>query len=70
MINLRRLQYRKRTEDYDGTSKPVGLCFAAIDAVDFQLCEKIETGRSDREYNRYVTGSRALNLARKYMEEK
>ena len=54
----------------DGTSKPVGLCFAALDAEGVQICEKIETGRSDREYNRYVTGSRALNLARKYMEEK
>ena len=54
----------------DGTSKPVGRCFAALDAEGVQICEKIETGRSDREYNRYVTGSRALNLARKYMEEK
>lgn len=54
----------------DGTSKPVGLSFVALDAEGVQVCEKIETGRSDREYNRYVTGSRALNLARKYMEEK
>ena len=54
----------------DGTSKPVGLSYVALDAEGFQICEKIETGRNDREYNRYVTGSRALNLARKYMEEK
>ncbi len=53
----------------DGTDKPVGLCFVALDAEGVQICEKIETGRNDREYNRYVTGSRALNLARKYMEE-
>lgn len=53
----------------DGSGKPVGLSFAALDAEGVQMCEKIETGRSDREYNRYVTGSRALNLARKYMEE-
>lgn len=54
----------------DGTSKPVGLSYVALDADDIQVCEKVETGRNDREYNRYVTGSRALNLARKYLEDK
>ena len=54
----------------DGTNKPVGLCFIALDAADLQVCEKIETGKNDREYNRWVTASRALNLARKYIEEK
>lgn len=54
----------------DGTNKPVGLCFIALDAADVQVCEKIETGKNDREYNRWVTASRALNLARKYIEEK
>lgn len=54
----------------DGTNKPVGLCFIALDAGDKQICEKIETGKNDREYNRYVTASRALNLARIYIEEK
>lgn len=54
----------------DGTDKPVGLCFIALDAEDRQICEKIETGRNDREYNRYVNGSRALNLARIYMEDR
>ncbi len=54
----------------DGTNKPVGLCFIALDAEDVQVCEKIETGKNDREYNRWVTASRALNLARKYIEEK
>lgn len=53
----------------DGTNKPVGLSYVALDAEGVQICEKIETGRNDREYNRYVTGSRALNLARKYMED-
>ncbi|MBQ2903524.1 MAG: competence/damage-inducible protein A [Clostridia bacterium] len=55
--------------DGDG-EKPAGLCFVALDAKDRQICEKIETGKSDREYNRYVTASRALNLARVYTEEK
>ena len=54
----------------DGTSKPVGLCYIAINAEDYQACEKIETGKNNREYNRYVTASRALNLARLYIERK
>lgn len=54
----------------DGTSKPVGLCYIALDASDEQICEKIETGRNDREYNRYVNASRALNLVRRYIERK
>ena len=54
----------------DGTDKPVGLCFIALDAEDKKMCEKIETGKNDREYNRYVNASRALNLARIYIEEK
>lgn len=54
----------------DGTNKPVGLCFIALNASDAQICEKIETGRNDREYNRYVTASRALNLVRRYLEKK
>ena len=54
----------------DGTDKPVGLCFIALDAEDMKICEKIETGKNDREYNRYVNASRALNLARIYIERK
>lgn len=54
----------------DGTDKPVGLCFIAINAEGYQKCEKIETGKNDREYNRYVTASRALNLVRVCIENK
>ena len=54
----------------DGTNKPVGLCYIALDAEDMQACEKVETGKNDREYNRYVNASRALNLARVYIERK
>ena len=54
----------------DGTNKPVGLCYIAIDTEDYKSVEKIETGKNDREYNRYVTASRALNLARLYMEKR
>lgn len=54
----------------DGTDKPVGLCFIAINAEGYEKCEKIETGKNDREYNRYVTASRALNLVRVCIENK
>ncbi len=54
----------------DGTDKPVGLCYIALDAEDMQTCEKVETGKNDREYNRYVNASRALNLARVYIDRK
>lgn len=54
----------------DGTDKPVGLCYIALDAEDMQICEKVETGKNDREYNRYVNASRALNLARIYIDRK
>ena len=54
----------------DGTNKPVGLCYIAINAEGYEKCEKIETGKNDREYNRYVTASRALNLVRVYIENK
>ncbi|MBQ8015902.1 MAG: nicotinamide-nucleotide amidohydrolase family protein, partial [Clostridia bacterium] len=54
----------------DGTEKPVGLCYIAINAEGYEKSEKIETGKNDREYNRYVTASRALNLVRVYTENK
>ncbi len=54
----------------DGTNKPVGLCYVALDTADEQICEKIETGKNNREYNRYVNSSRALNLVRRYIEKK
>lgn len=54
----------------DGTSKPVGLCYIAINAEGYEKFEKIETGKKDREYNRYVTASRALNLVRICIEHK
>lgn len=56
--------------DSDGTNKPAGLCYIAIDTADMQKCEKIETGKANREYNRHVNASRALNLVRLYIEER
>lgn len=54
--------------DADEEGKAPGLIYIALDAEDSKLCEKIETGKNDREYNRYVAASRALNLIRIYME--
>lgn len=51
--------------------KPAGLSFVAVASGDCVFVEKIETGhKNDREYNRYVTASRALNLARLMLEGK
>lgn len=56
--------------DSDNSGKPAGLIYVAIDADGYSQCEKVETGRNDREYNRYVSASRALNLVRIYIENK
>ncbi len=56
--------------DSDESGKPAGLVYIAIDADGYSQCEKVETGRNDREYNRYVSASRALNLVRIYIENK
>lgn len=55
--------------DADEEGKQPGLIFVALDAADSQICEKIETGRNDREYNRFVSASRAMNLVRIYLKE-
>lgn len=58
--------------DSDGTDKPVGLSFIAVAAKDFVKVQKIVTGKAGpgcRDYNRYVTASNALNLARLYIND-
>ncbi len=54
--------------DADEEGKAPGLIYTALDAEDCRICHKIETGRNDREYNRYVAASRAINLIRIYLE--
>ena len=50
---------------------PGGLSFAAVTDGERTVVEKIVTSHeNDREYNRYVTASRTLNLARLMLEEK
>ncbi len=43
-------------------NKPVGLVFIGIADRDGVRAVRFETGRRDREFNRYVTASRALHL--------
>jgi nicotinamide-nucleotide amidase len=51
----------------DESGKPAGLSFIALTDANNVSVEKLETGRTnDREYNRYVTASRALNMIRLY----
>ena len=56
--------------DSDEEGKAPGLIYTALDAPGVTLCEKIETGRNDRDYNRFVAASRALNLLRRYLTSK
>ncbi len=49
----------------DSTNKPVGLSFVAVSDKNGTECIKIMTSRQDRDYNRYVNGSRAFDLVRR-----
>lgn len=49
----------------DATEKPVGLSFVAVSDEFSTECIKIMTGRKDRDYNRYVNGSRAFDAVRR-----
>ncbi|HZK38762.1 MAG TPA: competence/damage-inducible protein A [Clostridia bacterium] len=51
----------------DGSKTPAGLSFIALADKDSVRVEKIQTGKPfEREYNRYYTASRALNMIRLY----
>lgn len=53
----------------DSSNKPAGLIYIALADKDKTFVDKLITGRSfDREYNRYVASSYALNMARLYLE--
>lgn len=49
----------------DGTNKPVGLSYVAVSDKNGTECIEIMTARHDRDYNRYVNGSRAFDLVRR-----
>ncbi len=49
----------------DSTNKPVGLSFIAVSDKNGTECIRVMTSRHDRDYNRYVNGSRAFDLVRR-----
>lgn len=53
----------------DGSGQPVGLSYIGLAAKDGTWVIKYLTGKrkNSREYNRYVSGSNAINLAIKYL---
>lgn len=51
----------------DGTDKPVGLSYIGLATKDGVQVKKLMTGRNDRDYNRYVNASNALNMVRMYL---
>lgn len=54
----------------DGTDKPVGLVYLALTDGKDTWVEKLMTGRTDRDYNRFVSASNALNMIRKYIRQR
>ena len=53
--------------DADEEGKAPGLIYVALDSENAQICEKIETGKNDRSFNRTVAASRAMMIAIKYL---
>lgn len=53
----------------DSTDKPVGLSFIALADKDNVWVQKLNTNRKDRDYNRYVNASNALNMVRLYLNK-
>lgn len=54
----------------DGTNKPVGLSYIALADKDNVWVKELNTGRKDRDYNRYVNASNALNMVRVYLNKR
>ena len=48
--------------DSDEPGKAPGLMYVALDCDKCSLCEKLETGKADRNFNRTFAASRALHL--------
>lgn len=53
----------------DGTSKPVGLSYIALADKENVWVKELNTSRKDREYNRFVNSSNALNMVRMYINK-
>ncbi len=54
----------------DGTDKPVGLSYIALADKDNVWVKELMTSRSDRDYNRFVNASNALNMVRVYLNKR
>lgn len=54
----------------DGTGKPVGLIYIGLADKNNAWVKELKTGHNDRDYNRYVSASNALNMIRLYIENK
>lgn len=53
----------------DGTSKPVGLSYIALADKNNVWVKELNTGHTNRDYNRFVNSSNALNMVRMYIEK-
>lgn len=53
----------------DGTSKPIGLSYIALADKDNVWVKELNTSRKDRDYNRFVNSSNALNMVRMYINK-
>ncbi len=53
----------------DGTSKPVGLSYIALADKDNVWVKELNTGHTNRDYNRFVNSSNALNMVRMYINK-
>lgn len=55
--------------DNEGTLKPAGLVYIGLADKENVWVKKLNTGRKDRDYNRYVSASNALNMVRLYINK-
>ena len=53
----------------DGTSKPFGLSYIALADKNNVWVKELNTGHTNRDYNRFVNSSNALNMVRMYIEK-
>lgn len=54
----------------DSTGKPVGLIYIALADKSNCWVKELKTSHKERDYNRYVSASNALNMIRLYIDEK
>lgn len=55
--------------DNEGTLKPAGLVYIGLADKENVWVKKLNTSRKDRDYNRFVSASNALNMVRLYINK-